>query len=50
MKISGILPTKFSSRLFLITLIAGLIPIIIFAVLIEIYGREFQPAIRNKID
>ena len=49
MKISGILPTKFSSRLFLITLIAGLIPIIIFAVLIEIYGREFQPEIRNKI-
>ncbi|MBA4389960.1 MAG: hypothetical protein C0399_03380 [Syntrophus sp. (in: bacteria)] len=49
MKLSSLLPTKFSSRLFLITLIAGLIPIIIFAVLIEIYGREFQPKIRNRI-
>lgn len=46
---TSLLPTKFSSRLFLITFIAGLIPIIIFAVLIEIYGREFQPEIRNKI-
>ena len=31
------------------TFIAGLIPICIFAVLLEMYGREFQPQIRQTI-
>jgi PAS domain S-box-containing protein len=46
---SKILPKKFSSRLFWMTFIAGLIPICIFAVLLEMYGREFQPQIRQTI-
>jgi PAS domain S-box-containing protein len=49
MKISKILPKKFGSRLFLMTLVAGLIPVCIFAFLIDIYGREFSPEIRRTI-
>jgi PAS domain S-box-containing protein len=49
MWLSKILPKKFSSRLFWMTFIAGLIPICIFAVLLEMYGREFQPRIRQTI-
>jgi PAS domain S-box-containing protein len=46
---SKILPKKFSSRLFWMMFIAGLIPIGIFTVLLEMYGREFQPQIRQTI-
>ena len=49
MWLSKILPKKFSSRLFWMTFIAGLIPIGIFTVLLEMYGREFQPQIRQTI-
>ncbi len=49
MWLSNILPKKFSSRLFWMTFIAGLIPIAIFTVLLEMYGREFQPQIRQTI-
>ena len=49
MWLSKILPKKFSSRLFWMTFVAGLIPICIFAVLLEMYGREFQPQIRQTI-
>lgn len=45
----SLLPKKFSSRLFLITLAAGLIPIIIFIVLIQRYDREFRPQARRTI-
>src|SRR5512147_601235 len=37
-----LLPRKFSSRLFLMTLIAGLIPIVVFSVLINTYGRRIE--------
>jgi PAS domain S-box-containing protein len=49
MWLSRILPKKFSSRLFWMTFVAGLVPICIFAVLLEMYGREFQPQIRQTI-
>jgi hypothetical protein len=49
MGIGKILPKRFSSRLFFMTLTAGLIPIVIFSFLIGIYGREFQHEIRNTI-
>jgi len=49
MWLSKILPKKFSSRLFWMTFVAGLVPICIFAVLLEMYGREFQPQIRQTI-
>ena len=42
-------PRKFSSRLFLMTLFAGLVPILIFAALIQKYYREFRPEIRQAI-
>ena len=38
----SILPKKFSSRLFIITLVAGLIPAIIFVLLIQLYGGRFE--------
>lgn len=50
MNIARLLPEKFSSRLFLITFAAGFIPLIIFAILLEIHGREFQPQIRRTIE
>ena len=50
MWLTKILPNKFGSRLFLMTFIAGLIPIAIFTFLLEIYGREFQPQIRRTIE
>ena len=37
-----ILPRKFGSRLFLMAFIAGLIPIVVFAVLIDIYGKRIE--------
>jgi PAS domain S-box-containing protein len=49
MWLSKILPKKFSSRLFWMTFVSGLVPICIFAVLLEMYGREFQPQIRQTI-
>lgn len=49
MRFSKILPRKFSSRLFWMTFIAGIIPIAIFTALLEMYGREFQPQIRQTI-
>ena len=49
MRLPTVLPKKFSSRLFLMTLGAGLIPIVIFTVLIQRYDREFRPEIRRTI-
>jgi len=49
MLLSRILPKKFSSRLFVMTFIAGLVPIVIFMVLLGMYGREFQPQINRTI-
>jgi PAS domain S-box-containing protein len=49
MWLSKILPNKFSSRLFWMTFVAGLVPVCIFAVLLEMYSREFQPQIRQTI-
>jgi len=49
MQLSKMLPKKFSSRLFLITFVAGLIPVCIFALLIDMYGRQFSPEIRKTI-
>jgi PAS domain S-box-containing protein len=49
MAIGRLLPQRFGSRLFIMTLIAGLIPICIFSVLIGVYGREFQQEIGKAI-
>ncbi|OPY69524.1 MAG: Blue-light-activated protein [Syntrophorhabdaceae bacterium PtaU1.Bin034] len=50
MLFAKILPKKFSSRLFLMTFIAGLIPIIVFTVLINIYGSRIQNEITRIIE
>ena len=47
---SRFLPKKFSSRLFLVTLIAGLVPVAIFAVLIDFYGGRIETEIRRSIE
>jgi PAS domain S-box-containing protein len=49
-RLSSVLPKKFSTRLFLVTFIAGLIPVIIFAVLIDIYGSRIEKQITRIIE
>ena len=49
MKLPGIFPKSFGSRLFIMTLIAGLIPIAIFSILIETYGTKFQDEVEQAI-
>jgi len=50
MYLRKILPTKFSTRLFTMTLLAGLIPVLIFAVQVEIYGDSLKQAVEKKIE
>jgi len=50
MIVSRLLPKKFSSRLFLVTLVAGLVPVVIFAVLIDIYGNRMEREIVRTIE
>ena len=47
MRFSRLAPKRFSSRLFLVTFIAGLIPIIIFTILIGSYGARIEKEITN---
>ncbi|HBA53979.1 MAG TPA: hypothetical protein DCZ04_05860 [Syntrophorhabdus aromaticivorans] len=49
MQISKILPKKFSSRLFVMTFVAGLIPVCIFTFLIDMFGRRFNTEIHKTI-
>jgi|GEM_PF-493385 len=48
--LSRVFPKKFSTRLFLVTFIAGLIPVIIFVVLIDIYGSRMEKEITRIIE
>ncbi len=50
MKLSGFFPKRFGSRLFIITIIAGFIPIAIFSALMEIFGSRFQSGIQHAIE
>jgi len=50
MQFSRFLPKKFSSRLFLVTMAAGLVPVVIFAVLIDIYGGRMEGEITRIIE
>ena len=45
-----LVPQKFSSRLFLVTFMAGLVPIIIFTILIGTYGRHIEKEITRIIE
>jgi PAS domain S-box-containing protein len=49
-RLSRVFPKKFSIRLFLVTFIAGLIPVIIFVVLIDIYGSRIEREITMIIE
>ena len=50
MRFSGCLPKKYSARLFLATLVAGLIPVLIFVVLIGVYGGRIEKGIAKIIE
>ncbi|MGD0229921.1 MAG: ATP-binding protein [Syntrophorhabdales bacterium] len=50
MRFSRLAPKRFSSRLFLVTFIAGLIPIIIFTILIGSYGARIEKEITRIIE
>ncbi|MBW2168723.1 MAG: hypothetical protein JRG69_05570, partial [Deltaproteobacteria bacterium] len=47
MKLSRLLPKKFSTRLIVMTLVAGLLPVIIFTFLMNIFAGRF-PAETNR--
>jgi len=49
-RLSRVFPKKFSTRLFLVTFIAGIIPVIIFVVLIDIYGSRIEREITRIIE
>jgi PAS domain S-box-containing protein len=42
-------PKKFSSRLFIMTCVAGLIPVVIFLVILKLYGGQFRSEITDTI-
>lgn len=50
MILERVLPRKFSSRLFLMAFIAGLIPIVIFTVLINTYGKHIEKEFQRIIE
>ena len=50
MVLEKILPRKFGSRLFLMAFIAGLIPIVVFSVLIDIYGKYIENEFNRIIE
>ena len=49
MQLSKFLPKKFSTRLTVMTFIAGLIPIIIFAILLNIFHNQILTEINHAI-
>ncbi|MDD3845648.1 MAG: ATP-binding protein [Syntrophorhabdaceae bacterium] len=50
MKLSGFFPKRFGSRLFIMTIIAGFIPIAIFSILIHTFSDSFESSIQRAID
>jgi len=50
MVFAKLVPHKFSSRLFVVAFMAGLVPIIIFTILIGAYGRHIQREITRIIE
>ncbi|OPY01190.1 MAG: Blue-light-activated protein [Syntrophorhabdus sp. PtaB.Bin184] len=50
MKVSGIFPKRFGSRLFIMTIMAGFIPIAIFSVLIHTFSGRFESSIQRAVE
>ncbi|MEN6617461.1 MAG: ATP-binding protein [Syntrophorhabdus sp.] len=49
MNVRDLFPKRFGLRLFLMTAIAGFIPIVIFSILINIFGSKFESSVRQTI-
>ncbi len=50
MKVSGFFPKRFGSRLFIMTIIAGFIPIAIFSILIHTFSGRFESSVRRAVE
>jgi len=50
MRIPGFFPKRFGSRLFIITIIAGFIPIAIFSILIQVFGNSLESRVHQAIE
>ncbi len=50
MRISGFFPKRFGSRLFIMTIVAGFIPIAIFSILIQVFGDNLEFRVRRAIE
>lgn len=49
MKFTSFYPKKFSSRLFIMTCVAGLIPVMVFLIVLKLYGGQFRGEIIDTI-
>lgn len=47
--VTSLYPKKFSSRLFIMTCVAGMIPVVIFLVILRLYGGQFKTEIADTI-
>ncbi len=50
MKLSGFFPKRFGSRLFIMTIIAGFIPIAIFSILIHTFSGRFESSVQRAVE
>lgn len=50
MKVSGFFPKRFGSRLFIMTIMAGFIPIAIFSILIHTFSGRFESSIQRAVE
>jgi len=50
MKMSGFFPKRFGSRLFIMTIIAGFIPIAIFSILIHTFSGRLQSSVQRAVE
>ncbi len=50
MRVSNFFPKRFGSRLFLMTIIAGFIPIAIFSIMIQVFGERLESRVHQAIE
>ncbi len=50
MRLSAFFPKRFGSRLFIMTMIAGFIPIAIFSVLLQVFGNNLESRVRQAVE
>jgi len=49
LKLNKFIPARFSTRLIIITLVAGLVPMLVFYLLLDIYGARLVSGVKTKI-